>query len=134
MWLRTHTPHPMYNPPKGGVPHRVISTMAREFTGIREQKWNSKRVLIFTVCVLRKSPGAVDKWQLRCSRARHCRRMKGVGVGSSRGTIDEDLVAHASTTPWSLTVSFVSPSASQRIAMAVESCCHKTPAPRQDSR
>ena len=30
-------PHPMYNPPKGGLGQRVVSTMAREFTGVRER-------------------------------------------------------------------------------------------------
>ena len=45
-------PHPMNNPPKGGVGNRVISTMAREFTGVCERKWNSERTLIFTSCVL----------------------------------------------------------------------------------
>ena len=101
-------PHPMYNPPKGRVGHRVVSAMAREFTGVRERKWNSERALIFAACVLRKSPGVI--------RARDIKRwverrltlwidgsydalvqdivgeaMRGVGGG--RGTIDEDLVA-----------------------------------------
>ncbi len=50
VWQRRYNrvvahPHPMYNPPKGGVGHRVVSTMAREFTGVRERKWNSERAL-----------------------------------------------------------------------------------------
>ncbi len=52
-------PHPMYNPPKEGVGQRVIATLAREFRGMREQKWNSECALIFAACVLRKSPGVI---------------------------------------------------------------------------
>ncbi len=33
--------------------------MAGEFTGVREQKWNSEHALIFAACVLRKSPGVI---------------------------------------------------------------------------
>ncbi len=29
-------PHPMYNPPKGGLGHRVVLTLAKEFKGVRE--------------------------------------------------------------------------------------------------
>jgi len=101
-------PHPMYNPPKAGVGHWVVSTMAREFTGVRERKWNSERTLIFAACVLRKSPGLIrahDK-KRRVER-RLTMRIDGSydalvqdivgkamrGVGGGRGTIDEDLVA-----------------------------------------
>jgi hypothetical protein len=45
-------PHPMYNPPKGGLGQRVVSTMVREFGGVCERRWNSKRALIFAACVL----------------------------------------------------------------------------------
>jgi hypothetical protein len=52
-------PHLMYNPPKGGVGHRVVLTMAREFTGVHERKWNSECALIFAACVLQKSLGII---------------------------------------------------------------------------
>jgi hypothetical protein len=52
-------PHPMYNPPKGGIGQRVIATLARKFRGVRKRKWNLERALIFAVCVLRKSPGVI---------------------------------------------------------------------------
>ena len=29
-----------YNLPKGGLGHRVVSTMAKEFVGVRERRWN----------------------------------------------------------------------------------------------
>jgi hypothetical protein len=48
-WVVAH-PHPMYNPPKGGLGQRVVLTMAREFGGVREWRWNSERALIFA-CV-----------------------------------------------------------------------------------
>ena len=101
-------PHPMYNPPKGGVGHWVISTMAREFTGVRERKWNSERALIFAACVLRKSPGVIRARDIKRRVERRLtlwidgsydalvqdivgEAMRGVGGG--QGTIDEDLVA-----------------------------------------
>jgi hypothetical protein len=64
VWQRRYdrvvaAPHPMYNPPKGGLGHRVVSTLAGEFRGVRERKWNSERALIFAACVLRKSPGVI---------------------------------------------------------------------------
>ena len=34
-WVVAH-PHPMYNPPKGGLGHRVVLTLAKEFKGVRE--------------------------------------------------------------------------------------------------
>jgi hypothetical protein len=52
-------PHPMYNPPKGGFGQQVVAMLAREFRGIRKQKWNLERALIFAACVLRKSPGVI---------------------------------------------------------------------------
>ncbi len=51
--------HPMYNPPKGGLGQWVVLTMAREFGGVRERRWNSERALIFTACVLQKSLGVI---------------------------------------------------------------------------
>ena len=101
-------PHPMYNPPKGGLGQRVVSTMAREFTGVRERKWNSERALIFAACVLRKSPGVVRARDIK----RRVERRLNLwvdgqydalvqdivgeamrGVGSGRGTVDEELIA-----------------------------------------
>ena len=58
-------PHPMYNPPKGGLGHRVVSTLAKEFTGVRERKWNSERPLIFAACILRKSRGVIRAADIR---------------------------------------------------------------------
>jgi hypothetical protein len=98
----------MYNPPKGGLGQRVVSTMAREFTGVRERKWNSERALIFAACVLRKSPGVVRARDIK----RRVERRLNLwidgqydalvqdivgeamrGVGSGRGTVDEELIA-----------------------------------------
>ncbi len=52
-------PHPMYNPPKGGVGQWVVAMLAREFRGVGKQKWNLERTLIFAACVLRKNPGVI---------------------------------------------------------------------------
>jgi len=114
VWQRRYNPvvvhlHPMYNPPKVGVGHRVILTMMREFTGVCECKWNSERALIFAACVLRKSPGVIHACNIKHRVEMRLtlwiggnynalvqdivgKTMRGVGGG--RGTIDEDLVAN----------------------------------------
>ncbi len=101
-------PHPMYNPPKGGLGQRVVLTMAREFGGIRERRWNSERTLLFTVYVLRKSPGVIRARDIKC-RVEHqlqlwtdghynalVQNIIGEamrGAGSGRGMADKDIIA-----------------------------------------
>ncbi len=107
-------PHPMYNPLKGGLSQRVVSTMAREFTGVRERKWNSKQALIFATCVLCKSPGVirardikrrVERWLNLCIDGQYDAVVQDIvgeamrGVGSGRCTL------HESAVRWSLMVS-----------------------------
>jgi hypothetical protein len=101
-------PHPMYNPPKEGVGHRIVLTMAREFTGVCERKWNSKRALIFAACVLQKSPCVIHARNIKRRVERrltlwiggnydaHVQDIVGKamrGVGGGQGTINKDLVA-----------------------------------------
>jgi hypothetical protein len=101
-------PHPMYNPPKGGLGQRVVSTMAREFGGIGERRWNSKCALLFTACVLHKSPGVIrardiKRWvehRLQLWTDGHydalVHNIVGEairGAGSGRGTADKDIIA-----------------------------------------
>ncbi len=101
-------PHPMYNPPKEGAGHRVVSMMAREFTGVRERKWNSECALIFAACVLQKSPGVIRARDIKRRLERRLTLWIGGnynalvqdivgkairGVGGGRGTINKDLVA-----------------------------------------
>ncbi len=59
-------PHPMYYPPKGGVRQRVIATLAREFRGVHERKWNLEYALFFAACVLWKSPGIICARDIQC--------------------------------------------------------------------
>ncbi len=101
-------PHLMYYPPKGGVGQRVVAMLAREFRGVREQKWNSEWAMIFATCVLRKSPGVI------CARdIKHRVEMRSTlwiggqynalvqdilgeamrGVGSGWDTADKELIA-----------------------------------------
>jgi hypothetical protein len=98
----------MYNPPKGGFGFRVVLTMAREFIGVRERKWNFERALIFAACVLQKSPGVIRACDIKRRVERRLKLwMDGhfnalvqdiVGeamrsVGSSQRNTDEDLIA-----------------------------------------
>jgi hypothetical protein len=101
-------PHPMYNQPKGGIGQRVVATMAREFGGVRERRWNSERALIFAACVLRKRPGVI---RARDIKRRVERRLKlwtdghydalvqdivgeaMRGAGSGRDRADEEIIA-----------------------------------------
>ncbi len=106
-WVVAH-PHPMYNLPKGGLGHRVVLTLAKEFGGIRERKWNSKRALIFGACVLCKSPGVIRLCDIKRRVERRLQLwtdghynalMQDIigeamrGAGSSQGTADEDIIA-----------------------------------------
>ncbi len=101
-------PHPMYNPPKEGLGQQVVSTMAREFGGVREWRWNSERALIFAACVLRKSPGVIRARNIK--RRVECRLRLWTdghydalvqdivgeamrGAGSGRGTANKDIIA-----------------------------------------
>jgi hypothetical protein len=101
-------PHPMYNPPKGELGQWVVLTMAREFGGVCERRWNSERALIFAACVLRKSPGVIRARNIKRRVERRLRlwtdghydtlvqdivREAMRGAGSGRGTADEDIIA-----------------------------------------
>jgi hypothetical protein len=101
-------PHPMYYLPKGGISQRIVATLAREFRGVREQKWNSERPLIFAACVLRKSPGVIGERDIKCRVERRLSLWIGGqydalvqdivgeamrGVGSGQDTADEELIA-----------------------------------------
>ncbi len=102
-------PHSMYNPPKGGLGHRVVSMLAKEFGGVRERKWNSKRALIFAACVLRKSPGVIRSRNIKRRVERRLQLWTDGhyyalvqdiigeamrGAGSGRDMADEDIIAH----------------------------------------
>ncbi len=83
--------HPMYNPPKGGLGQRVVSTMAREFTGVRERKWNSERALIVAACVLRKSPGMIRARDIK----RRVERRLDLWIGGQYNAFVQDIVGEA---------------------------------------
>ncbi len=84
-------PHPMYNPPKGGIGQRVIAKLAREFRGMREQKWNSERTLIFAACVLRKSPGIIHARDIK----RRVERRLTLWVGGQYNALVQDIIGEA---------------------------------------
>ena len=82
--------------------------MVREFTGVREWKWNSERSLIFSACVLRKSLGVIRALDIKRRVERQLNlRIGGQynalvqdivgeamrGVGSGRGTVGKELIA-----------------------------------------
>ncbi len=101
-------PHLMYYPPKGSIGQRVVVTLVREFRGVCERKWNSECALIFTACVLRKSLGVICARDIKHRVERRLTLWIGGqynalvqdivgeamrGVGSSRDTADEELIA-----------------------------------------
>ncbi len=101
-------PHLINYPPKGGVGQQVVATLAREFRGVRERKWNSERTLIFAACVLRKSPVVIRARDIKHRVERRLTLWIGGqynalvqdivgeamrGVGSSRDTADKELIA-----------------------------------------
>jgi hypothetical protein len=46
-----------YSAPKGRVGRQFIATLAREFRGVRERRWNSERPLVFVSVVLQTTSG-----------------------------------------------------------------------------
>jgi hypothetical protein len=84
-------PHPMYYPPKEGVGQRVIATLAREFRGVREQKWNLERALIFAACVLLKSPGIICARDIK----RRVERRLTLWIGGQYDALVQDIVGEA---------------------------------------
>ncbi len=46
--------HPLYSPPQSKIGHDIVKTLAQEFQGVREQKWNSEKALLFLIIILRK--------------------------------------------------------------------------------
>ncbi len=95
-------------PAKEGLCHRVVSTLAGGFRGIRERRWNSKRALIIAACVLWRSPGVICSQDIKRRVERHLQlwtdghynalvqdivREAMRGAGNGRGTADEDLIA-----------------------------------------
>ncbi len=98
----------MYYPPKGGVGQQVIATLAREFRGVCERKWNLERALIFAACVLWKTPGIICARDIKSRVERRLTLWIGGqynalvqdivgeamrGVGSGRDTANEELIA-----------------------------------------
>ena len=55
-WRRLVQVHPNnYSVPKGRVGSRFLTRLAAEFRGVRERKWNSERVVVFLLVVLRRT-------------------------------------------------------------------------------
>ncbi len=81
-------PHPMYYLPKGSIGQQVIATLAREFRGMRERKWNSERALIFAACVLRKSPGVICARDIK----RRVERRFTLWIGGQYNSLVQDII------------------------------------------
>ncbi len=84
-------PHLMYNPPKGGVGQRAITTLAREFRGVRKWKWNSERALIFAACFLLKSLGAIHARDI----TRRVERRLTLWIGGQYNALVQDIIGEA---------------------------------------
>ena len=55
-WNRVLQHHPKnYSVPKGRVGNRFLTRLIAEFQGVRERAWNSERIIVFIVVVLRSS-------------------------------------------------------------------------------
>ncbi len=46
--------HPLYTPPQSKLGRDIVKTLAEEFQGVRERKWNSEKALLFPIIILRK--------------------------------------------------------------------------------
>ncbi len=81
----------MYYPPKGGIGHRVVVMLAREFRGVRERKWNLECALIFAACVLRKSPGIIRTRDIN----HRVERKLTLWIGGQYNALVQDIVGEA---------------------------------------
>ena len=45
-----------YSAPQGRVGRRFVDTLAREFEGVEERRWNSERPLVFAAVILQSTP------------------------------------------------------------------------------
>ena len=45
-----------YSLPKGRIGQQFLTALTAEFRGVRERRWNSERVIVFLVTVLRRTP------------------------------------------------------------------------------
>ena len=57
--------HQKYELPPGKVGKRFVSTLALEFKGVRERRWNSERPLIFPAVILCKSRSVTNAGNIR---------------------------------------------------------------------
>lgn len=65
-WKRTvQIPAARYKVPQGPVGRRFLTTLIREFRGVRERRWNSERPLVFQAVVLQRRKGVTAAKDIR---------------------------------------------------------------------
>ena len=58
LWMRmSQQSTTTYNVPRGRVGRRFVKTLAKEFRGVRDRKWNSERPLVYAKAILQTTPG-----------------------------------------------------------------------------
>jgi len=65
-WKRTvQLPLTSYSVPSGKVGRRFVATLAQEFAGVRQRKWNSERPLVFAAVILQTTQGTTRATDIR---------------------------------------------------------------------
>ncbi len=57
--------HPLYTPPQSKLGRDIVKTLANEFQGVRDRKWNSEKALLFPIIILRKPHQKLNSQEIK---------------------------------------------------------------------
>ncbi|KAL7463315.1 hypothetical protein ACHAXS_003701 [Conticribra weissflogii] len=92
--------HPLYTPPQSKLGRDIVKTIAAEFEGVRNRKWNSEKALLFPIIILRKSHQKLNSQEIKHRlRFRLDQWNKGHFIELATDTITEAYQYHESKSP-----------------------------------
>ncbi len=92
--------HPLYNPPQSKLGRDIVKTLAEEFQGVRERKWNSEKALLFPIIILRKPHQKLTTKEIKSRlRFRLQQWKQGNFIALATDTITEAFQYHTSKSP-----------------------------------
>ncbi len=92
--------HPLYTPPQSKLGRDIVKTLTEEFQGVREQKWNSEKALLFPIIILRKPHQKLTSQEIKSRlRFRLQQWKQGEFIALATDTITEAYQFHTSKSP-----------------------------------
>ncbi len=92
--------HPLYTPPQSKLGRDIVKTIAAEFEGVRNRKWNSEKALLFPIIILRKSHQKLNSQEIKHRlQFRLDQWNKGHFIELATDTITEAYQYHESKSP-----------------------------------